>query len=94
MLDEVDDAIGADTDEGVQLRVLLLWLAWDIGEELTEQIGRIWDDTELKARHDRMQFGATVCLRAVYDLFGEFVLLWMGVRFMCLWPPLMSCVIR
>jgi len=50
MLDDVDHAIDGDTDEGMQLRVLLLWLAWDIGEELTEQIGRIWDPEELSAK--------------------------------------------
>ena len=36
--------------EGTQLRVLLLWLAWDLGEELTEQIGRIWEPEDLNAR--------------------------------------------
>lgn len=50
MLDEVDHATVADTDEGVQLRVLLLWLAWDLGEELTEQIGRIWEPSELQGK--------------------------------------------
>lgn len=50
MLDEVDFAIDGDTDEGMQLRVLLLWLAWDLGEELTEQIGRIWEPKELNAK--------------------------------------------
>jgi hypothetical protein len=28
----------------------MLWLAWDLGEELTEQIGRIWDPKELEAK--------------------------------------------
>jgi hypothetical protein len=50
MLDEIDYATDADTDEGMQLRVLLLWLAWDLGEELTEQIGRIWEPKELEAK--------------------------------------------
>ncbi len=50
MLDDIDHTADADTDEGVQLRVLLLWLAWDLGEELTEQIGRIWDASELQAK--------------------------------------------
>lgn len=50
MLDEVDHATDGDTDEGMQLRVLLLWLAWDLGEELTEQIGRIWEPEELNAK--------------------------------------------
>jgi hypothetical protein len=50
MLDEIDHSTDADTDEGVQLRVLLLWLAWDLGEELTEQIGRIWDPREQEAK--------------------------------------------
>jgi len=49
MLEEID--IGdADTEEGTQLRVLLLWLAWDLGEELTDQLGRIWDAGELQAK--------------------------------------------
>ena len=50
MLDEVDHTTAADTDEGIQLRVLLLWLAWDLGEELTEQVGRIWVPKELEAK--------------------------------------------
>lgn len=50
MLDEIDHTSDADTDEGIQLRVLLLWLAWDLGDELTDQIGRIWDASELKAK--------------------------------------------
>lgn len=50
MLDEVDVVIDGDTDEGTQLRVLLLWLAWDLGEELTEQISRIYEPEELSAR--------------------------------------------
>jgi len=49
LLDTIDDAVGANMDETIQLRVLLLWLAWDLGEELTEQIGRIWDANELQA---------------------------------------------
>lgn len=50
MLDEVDFAMDGDTDEGTQLRVLLLWLAWDLGEELTEQLGRMWEPKELNAK--------------------------------------------
>ena len=50
MLEEVDVVIDGDTDEGTQLRVLMLWLAWDLGEELTEQIGRIWEPEDLNAR--------------------------------------------
>lgn len=49
LLDTIDDAVGANMDETIQLRVLLLWLAWDLGEELTEQIGRIWDAKELQS---------------------------------------------
>ena len=30
--------------------MLLLWLAWDLGEELTDQLGRIWDAGELQAK--------------------------------------------
>lgn len=50
MLDEIDVAVDGDTDEGTQLRVLLLWLAWDLGEELTEQFSRIWEPEDLNAR--------------------------------------------
>jgi hypothetical protein len=43
LLEKVDYTVAGDTYEGIQLRVLLLWLAWDLGEELTEQISRIWE---------------------------------------------------
>lgn len=44
----LDDAGDELSDESIQLRVLLAWLAWDVGDELTEQIRRIYDATELK----------------------------------------------
>jgi hypothetical protein len=50
LIDITDKQAGESTEEALQLRVLLLWLAWDLGEELTEQIGRIWDAKELQAR--------------------------------------------
>lgn len=50
LIDIADRAAGECTDETVQLRVLLLWLAWDLGEELTEQIDRIWDTKERLAK--------------------------------------------
>ncbi len=50
MLDDVDKLSGAETEEGAQLRVLLLWLAWDLGDELTDKIGRIWDPKELQSK--------------------------------------------
>ncbi|MGZ8915785.1 MAG: hypothetical protein ACXW1Z_22105 [Methylobacter sp.] len=46
----VDKVAGERTDETAQLRVLLLWLAWDLGEELTDQIDRIWDTNERCAK--------------------------------------------
>jgi hypothetical protein len=50
LIDVADKAAGESTDEAIQLRVLLLWLAWDLGEELTEQIARIWDAAELRTK--------------------------------------------
>lgn len=50
LIDVVNKAAEESTDEATQLRVLLLWLAWDLGEELTDQIGRIWDPNELQAK--------------------------------------------
>ncbi len=50
MLDDVEKMSEAETEEGAQLRVLLLWLAWDLGDELTDQIGRIWDPQELQSK--------------------------------------------
>ncbi len=49
MLEEIDSA-EANTEEGAQLRVLLLWLAWDLGEELTDTLGRIWENSEFLAK--------------------------------------------
>ena len=50
LLEKIDHAVAGDTDEGVQLRVLLLWLAWDLGEELTEQISKIWELEKTESR--------------------------------------------
>jgi hypothetical protein len=50
MLDEIDRYGHSGTEEGTQLRVLLLWLAWDLGKELTDKIGQIWDVSELHAK--------------------------------------------
>lgn len=33
-------------DELFRLKILLLWLAWDIGFETSDQIGRLWDKDE------------------------------------------------
>ncbi len=50
LMDFTDKVAGQDTDEMTQLRVLLLWLAWDLGEELTEKVNRFWDSEELQAK--------------------------------------------
>ena len=50
LLEKIDHAVAGDTDEGVQLRVLLLWLTWDLGEELTEQISKIWELEKTEGR--------------------------------------------
>lgn len=41
-----DSVAGEDTDESMQLRTLLVWLAWDLGERLTLEVARIWDKAE------------------------------------------------
>ena len=50
LIDTIDKETGGITEESVQLRVLLLWLAWDLGEELTEEVNRIWDNKERKTK--------------------------------------------
>ena len=50
LIDTIDKETGENTEESVQLRVLLLWLAWDLGEELTEEVNRIWDKKERKTK--------------------------------------------
>lgn len=42
----IDSATGENAEETTELIALLLWLAWDLGLELTEQIGQLWDDAE------------------------------------------------
>jgi hypothetical protein len=46
----LDLAADAETDESMQLRTLLVWLAWDLGEALTPDISRIWDGVEKKEK--------------------------------------------
>jgi len=50
LLEKIDHSVAGDTDEGVQLRVLLLWLAWDLGEELTEHLSKIWELEKTESR--------------------------------------------
>lgn len=50
LLEKIDHTVAGDTDEGVQLRVLLLWLAWDLDEELTEQISKVWEIEKTESR--------------------------------------------
>ncbi len=45
-----EEIAGAHSEEIVQLRVLLLWLAWDLGDELTDQVSKLLEQDELKAR--------------------------------------------
>lgn len=46
LLDVIDKAAGDSADETMQLRTLLVWLAWDLGDELTVDVSRIWDADE------------------------------------------------
>lgn len=52
LIEVLDSVAGESTDEATQLRVLLLWLAWDVGEELTEQIDRslLFEPAALRSR--------------------------------------------
>jgi hypothetical protein len=52
LIEVLDSVAGESTDEAIQLRVLLLWLAWDVGEELTEQIDRslLFEPAALRSR--------------------------------------------
>ncbi|MGO4311710.1 hypothetical protein AB4Z35_17905 [Pseudomonas sp. KB_15] len=46
LLAAIDEAAGDSVDETMQLRTLLVWLAWDLGDELTDHANRIWDSYE------------------------------------------------
>lgn len=50
MFEDIGGSGNADTEEGTQMRGLLLWLAWDLGGHLTDQIERIWDASELQVK--------------------------------------------
>lgn len=45
----IDGATDENSEETTELIVLLLWLAWDLGFELTEEAGQMWDDPEQRA---------------------------------------------
>lgn len=46
LLDVIDKAAGDSADETMQLRTLLVWLAWDLGDELRVEVSRIWEADE------------------------------------------------
>lgn len=50
LMRRAEEVAGSHSEEIVQLRVLLLWLAWDLGDELTDQVSRLLEQDELKAR--------------------------------------------
>lgn len=50
LLDVIDKAAGDSADETMQLRTLLVWLAWDLGDELTGEVSRIWDADEKRCK--------------------------------------------
>ncbi|KTC58336.1 phospholipase D-like domain-containing protein [Pseudomonas savastanoi] len=43
LLEAIDEAAGDSAEETMQLRALLVWLAWDLGDELTDHFNPIWD---------------------------------------------------
>ncbi|WEL80537.1 hypothetical protein P0D95_21290 [Pseudomonas sp. CBSPCAW29] len=43
LLEAIDEAAGDSAEETIQLRALLVWLAWDLGDELTDHFNPIWD---------------------------------------------------
>ncbi|MDP9939354.1 hypothetical protein [Ectopseudomonas alcaliphila] len=50
LLEVIDNTIDDDADETMQLRTLLVWLAWDLGDELTAKVSLMWDADEKRQR--------------------------------------------
>lgn len=50
LLEAIDKTIDDDADETMQLRTLLVWLAWDLGDELTAKISLMWGADEKRRR--------------------------------------------
>ncbi len=50
LLDAIDKTIDDDADETMQLRTLLVWLAWDLGDELTAKVSLMWGADEKRRR--------------------------------------------
>lgn len=49
LLKAIDKTID-DADETMQLRALLVWLAWDLGDELTNKVNLMWGAEEKRRR--------------------------------------------
>lgn len=50
LLDAIDKAVDDDADETMQLRTLLAWLAWDLGDELAIKVSLMWEADEKRRR--------------------------------------------
>ncbi|MBG6332826.1 hypothetical protein I5I23_25535 [Pseudomonas aeruginosa] len=46
LLEVIDKTIDDNADETMQLRTLLIWLAWDLGDELTAKVSLMWGADE------------------------------------------------
>jgi len=50
LLEVIDKTIDDDADETMQLHTLLIWLAWDLGDELTAKVSLMWGADEKRRR--------------------------------------------
>ena len=50
LLNAIDKTVDDDADETMQLRTLLVWQAWDLGDELTSRISLMWSADEKRRR--------------------------------------------
>ncbi|WP_417779590.1 hypothetical protein [Stutzerimonas xanthomarina] len=50
LLEVIDKSIYDEADETMQLRTLLVWLAWDLGDELTAKVSLMWGPDEKRRR--------------------------------------------
>ncbi|ELK4793145.1 hypothetical protein IPC426_19080 [Pseudomonas aeruginosa] len=50
LFEAIDEIVNDDADETMQLRTLLAWLAWDLGDELTTNVSLMWGADEKRRR--------------------------------------------
>lgn len=67
LLYKVESPHDSPTDEGFRLKILLLWLSWDLGYEISNQVTRLWEKADRDSQLQKNAFFAELLPPLIKD---------------------------